>query len=153
MTTNDKHTKRGRLFITWLCSLFLIAVTGCEETTTTRSLSEQEYHYDGSLSTLSVDKQGYWIGTESGLLWHVDGQNKTRYYTGLDRIYNVERNLEHPNQLWIAARNAGLQLWNIAQDSLIHQATFQLPNKLDKYSPYDITPVRDKDLLRKVPIA
>lgn len=142
MTTNDKLTKRGRLFITWLCSLFLIAVTGCEETTTTRSLSEQEYHYDGSLSTLSVDKQGYWIGTESGLLWHVDGQNKTRYYTGLDRIYNVERNLEHPNQLWIAARNAGLQLWNIAQDSLIHQATFQLPNKQDKYSPYDIEQVK-----------
>ena len=142
MTTNDNYTKRGHVLMTWLCSLFLIAVTGCEEATTTRSLSEQEYHYDGSLSMLSVDRDGYWIGAETGIVWHVKGQDKTCYYTGLDRIYDIERNLQNTNQIWIAARNAGLQLWNIAQDSLVHQATFTLPNKGDEYSPYDIEQVK-----------
>ncbi len=118
--------------------MLLFIITGCKETTTSRSLSEREFHYDDRLSTLSIDKNGYWIGGETGVIWHIDGQNRKRFYTGLDRIYDIERDSNQSNQIWVATRNAGLQLWNIAGDTLIHKTTFEIPSKGSRYSPYSI---------------
>lgn len=109
--------------------MLLFIITGCKETTTSRSLSEREFHYDDRLSTLSIDKNGYWIGGETGVIWHINGQNRKRFYTGLDRIYDIERDSNQSNQIWVATRNAGLQLWNIAGDTLIHKTTFEIPSK------------------------
>ena len=138
MTTKYNIRTKKRLFTNWLCLILLFIITGCKETTTSRSLSEREFHYDDRLSTLSIDKNGYWIGGETGVIWHVNGQNRKRFYTGLDRIYDIKRDSKQSNQIWVATRNAGLQLWNIAGDTLIHKTTFEIPSKGNRYSPYSI---------------
>lgn len=138
MTTKYNIRTKKRLLVNWLCLILLFIITGCKETTTSRSLSEREFHYDDRLSTLSIDKNGYWIGGETGVIWHIDGQNRKRFYTGLDRIYDIERDSNQSNQIWVATRNAGLQLWNIAGDTLIHKTTFEIPSKGSRYSPYSI---------------
>ena len=138
MTTKYNIRTKKCLLVNWLCLMLLFIITGCKETTTSRSLSEREFHYDDRLSTLSIDKNGYWIGGETGVIWHVDGQNRKRFYTGLDRIYDIKRDSKQSNQIWVATRNAGLQLWNIAGDTLIHKTTFEIPSKGSRYSPYSI---------------
>ena len=138
MTTKYNIRTKKRLLVNWLCLMLLFIITGCKETTTSRSLSEREFHYDDRLSTLSIDKNGYWIGGETGIIWHINGQNRKRFYTGLDRIYDIERDSNQSNQIWVATRNAGLQLWNIAGDTLIHKTTFEIPSKGNRYSPYSI---------------
>ena len=138
MTTRYNIGIKKHFLCSCLCLILLFIITSCKETTTSRSLSEQEFHYDDRLSTLAIDKKGYWIGGETGVIWHVDGQNRKRFYTGLDRIYDIERDPNQANQIWIASRNAGLQLWNIAADTLVHKATFEIPSKGNRYSPYNI---------------
>ncbi len=138
MTTKYNIRTKKRLLVNWLCLILLFIITGCKETTTSRSLSEREFHYDDRLSTLSIDKNGYWIGGETGVIWHINGQNRKRFYTGLDRIYDIDRDSNQSNQIWVATRNAGLQLWNIAGDTLIHKTTFEIPSKGNRYSPYSI---------------
>ena len=138
MTTKYNIRTKKRLLANWLCLMLLFIITGCKETTTSRSLSEREFHYDDRLSTLSIDKNGYWIGGETGVIWHINGQNRKRFYTGLDRIYDIDRDSNQSNQIWVATRNAGLQLWNIAGDTLIHKTTFEIPSKGNRYSPYSI---------------
>jgi hypothetical protein len=110
MTTEYNIQAKVRLLINWLCLILLFVITGCKETAPSRSISEREFHYADRLSALSIDKTGYWIGGETGVIWHINGDERKRYYTGLDRIYAVERDPAHPNQIWIASRNAGLQL-------------------------------------------
>ena len=138
MTTRYNIGIKKHFLSSCLCLILLFIISSCKETTTSRSLSEQEFHYDDRLSTLAIDKKGYWIGGETGVIWHVDGQNRKRFYTGLDRIYDIEREPNQANQIWIASRNAGLQLWNIAADTLVHKATFEIPSKGNRYSPYNI---------------
>ena len=138
MTTKHNIGIKRHFLCSCLCLILLFIISSCKETTTSRSLSEQEFHYDDRLSTLAIDKKGYWIGGETGVIWHVDGQNRKRFYTGLDRIYDIERDPNRANQIWIASRNAGLQLWNIAADTLVHKATFEIPSKGNRYSPYNI---------------
>ena len=126
--------------IWWLCAVFLllISITSCRREAPVRMFSEKEYHYEERLSALSSDSSAYWVGTETGVIWHVSGEKRQRFDTGLDRIYDVERDLRHPQRLWIASRNAGLQLWEMAGDTLIHRSTFNIPRKGNRYSPYDI---------------
>lgn len=138
MTTRYNIGIKKHFLSSCLCLILLFIISSCKETTTSRSLSEREFHYDDRLSTLAIDKKGYWIGGETGVIWHVDGQNRKRFYTGLDRIYDIERAPNQANQIWIASRNAGLQLWNIAADTLVHKATFEIPSKGNRYSPYNI---------------
>ena len=138
MTARYNIEIKKHFLVSWLCLILLFIITSCKETTTSRSLSEQECHYDDRLSTLTIDKKGYWIGGETGVIWHVDGQNRKRFYTGLDRIYDIKRDPNQSDQIWIASRNAGLQLWSITADTLIHKATFEIQSKGSRYSPYNI---------------
>ena len=138
MTTRYNIGIKKHFLSSCLCLILLFIISSCKETTTSRSLSEREFHYDDHLSTLSIDKKGYWIGGETGVIWHVEGQDRKRFYTGLDRIYDIERDPNQSDQIWIASRNAGLQLWDIAADTLVHKATFEIPSKGNRYSPYNI---------------
>lgn len=138
MIRKDNRKSKKLLLAGCLCMLVFLAVTSCKETTASRSLSEREFHYDDPLSALSLDGNGYWIGGENGIVWHVMGENRQRFYTGLDRIYDIERDPARTDFLWIASRNAGLQLWETAGDTLVHRFTFDIPCKGNRYSPYDI---------------
>ena len=77
----------------WLCAvlLLLISITSCRQEAPVRMFSEKEYHYEERLSALSSDDSAYWVGTETGVIWHVSGEKRQRFDTGLDRIYDVER--------------------------------------------------------------
>lgn len=116
--------------------IFLLGA--CDRKDNTKTLSEMEYHYNERLSSLSADGKGYWVGGETGIVWHVDEQGRHRHATGLDRIYDVVRDHRSPSKVWIASRNAGLQLWQLAGDSMIHRKTYTIPCKGNRYSPYDI---------------
>ena len=144
MTTKYTNNWKTFVFINLCFALLLLMVVSCKETTSTRWFSEKEYYYDDQLSALSLDKKGYWIGGETGIVWHIDGKNKQRYYTGLDRIYDIERDPVDTNNIWIATRNAGLQLWSIAGDTIVYRSTFQIPVKGNRYSPYDIEIANNK---------
>ena len=140
MAINYNNSRKLNEVIRWIYVLLLTLITlnSCQKQTTTWSLSEKEYHYNERLSALSSDKEGYWVGSETGVVWYVNGEKRQRFDTGLDRIYDLERDSQHLNMLWIASRNAGLQLWEIVSDTLIHRSTYDIPCKGNRYSPYDV---------------
>lgn len=140
MAINYNNSRKLNEATRWLYVLLLTLITlnSCQKQTNTWSLSEKEYHYNERLSALSSDKEGYWVGSETGVVWYVNGEKRQRFDTGLDRIYDLERDSQHPNMLWIASRNAGLQLWEIVSDTLIHCSTYDIPCKGNRYSPYDV---------------
>ena len=140
MAINYNNSRKLNEAIRWLYVLLLTLITlnSCQNQTNTWSLSEKEYHYNERLSALSSDKEGYWMGSETGVVWYVNGEKRQRFDTGLDRVYDLERDSQHPNMLWIASRNAGLQLWEIVSDTLIHRFTYDILCKGNRYSPYDV---------------
>ncbi len=97
-----------------------------------------ESYFNDKLSSLTADTSGYWLGGETGVVWHIDGQNKQRMETGLDRIYDVVRDPQRMNRVWIASRNAGLQQWEQDGNQLRHIETYPIAQKHDRYSPYTI---------------
>ena len=64
----------------WLCAVFLllISITSCRREAPVRMFSEKEYHYEERLSALSSDSSAYWVGTETGVIWHVSGEKRQR---------------------------------------------------------------------------
>lgn len=57
MTTRYNIGIKKHFLCSCLCLILLFTITSCKETTTSRSLSEQEFHYDDRLSTLVIDKK------------------------------------------------------------------------------------------------
>ena len=104
MTINFHHNSRGMGVMWWLCAVFLllISITSCRQEAPVRMFSEKEYHYEERLSALSSDDSAYWVGTETGVIWHVSGEKRQRFDTGLDRIYDVERDYSYGR--WLVTR-------------------------------------------------
>lgn len=138
MTTRYNIGIKKHFLSSCLCLILLFIISSCKETTTSRSLSEQEFHYDDRLSTLAIDKKDTGLAVRRVLYGMLTDKTESVFYTGLDRIYDIERAPNQTNQIWIASRNAGLQLWNIAADTLVHKTTFEIPSKGNRYSPYNI---------------
>lgn len=118
--------------------LALFVLVGCQKKATEKKSSQKVFTYEYRLSSISGDGQGYWIGGETGYVSHVDHGERKTFSTGLDRIYDVVRDARRHNVLWIASRNAGLQKWKIAGDSLVWMKTYEIKGKGCHYSPYDI---------------
>lgn len=57
MTTRYNIGIKKHFLSSCLCLILLFIISSCKETTTSRSLSEQEFHYDDRLSTLAIDKK------------------------------------------------------------------------------------------------
>lgn len=121
----------------------LLVFAGCEQKVKEKKLSQKVFTYEYRLSSISSDNHGYWIGGETGYISHVDYGERKTYSTGLDRVYDVVRDAKHHNILWIASRNAGLQKWEIAGDSLHWIKTYEIEGKGCHYSPYDILWLND----------
>ena len=101
MAINYNNSRKLNEAIRWIYVLLLTLITlnSCQKQTTTWSLSEKEYHYSERLSALSSDKEGYWVGSETGVVRYVNGEKRQRFDTGLDRIYDLERDSQHENVL------------------------------------------------------
>jgi len=64
-----------------------IVLYGCSDSNQMKTLGENEYYIGESLASVSADADStFWIGGETGKMWHVDGNKVTAYTTGTDRI-------------------------------------------------------------------
>lgn len=125
-------------FLVWL--LVLVACTACNKETTNSIgiTSPKIYTYCHKLSSVSADKNGYWIGDENGDICLVNGMKRQLYRTGLDKIYEVMRDTHDSTMLWIASRNNGLQRWKLQDNNLSLCHTYTIQDKGNHYSPYNI---------------
>lgn len=96
------------------------------------------YSYDNRLSAVAPDSGGYWIGSEDGGICYVSGEKRKFFTTPLGRVYDIVRDSGDSSCIWIGSRNAGVQLWRVAGDTLLHVRTYDMPGKGSKYSPYDL---------------
>lgn len=122
----------------FICLSNIFLFTSCDNKETANLLFDMEYLCNEQLSSLSSDNKGYWIGSETGIIYHIEKQNNKKYNTGLDRIYDIARDNQDSSKLWIASRNAGIQLYKIENNTLVHKKTYTIKNKGNRYSPYDI---------------
>lgn len=120
--------------------LVLVACMACNKKTTNTIdvTSPKIYTYCHKLSSVSADKDGYWIGDENGDICLVNGMQRQLYRTGLDKIYDVMRDAHDSSMLWIASRNSGLQKWKLQDDTLSLRHTYNIQDKGAHYSPYNI---------------
>ena len=127
-----------KLFLLWL--LVLVTCMACNKKTTnsTDITSPKIYTYCHKLSSISDDKDGYWIGDENGDICLVKGMKRQLYRTGLDKIYEVMRDTHDSTMLWIASRNNGLQRWKLQDNDLSLCHTYTIQDKGNHYSPYNI---------------
>lgn len=127
--------------LVWL--LVLVACTACNKKTADSIdiTSPKIYTYCHKLSAVSTDKGGYWIGDENGDICLVKGMKRQLYRTGLDKIYDVMRDDRDSTLLWIASRNNGLQKWKLQDNTLSLCHTYNIQDKGNHYSPYDIQKV------------
>ena len=64
-----------------------IVLYGCSDSNQMKTLGENEYYIGERLASVSADADStFWIGGESGKIWHVDGNKVSAYITGTDRI-------------------------------------------------------------------
>lgn len=118
-----------------------IFFVGCNESKQGKTLGETEYYFDDQLSSISSDgDSAYWIGSETGDIWHINKYSRDAYHIGTDRIYDVvaDRNTAQQTFCWIGVRNSGLQKWKFDKNGFSRMAIYNISHKADKYSPYDI---------------
>lgn len=116
----------------------LLLPVACQRQENELMNARKVYSYENRLSSISAGTDGYWIGSENGGLCHVRGQGRRIFHTPLGRIYDVVSDDADSSCLWIGSRNAGVQLWKIDGDTLIHLRTVSMRGKGAKYSPYDL---------------
>ena len=129
--------------------IFLICVfvtASCEKVEKINTLGETEYCFDERLSSLSSGADSIvWVGGETGALWRLRGDERRVYDIGEDRIYKVvsEKNDSRKEICWIGVRNSGLQKWEMDEHGARNLKTYFIPQKKNRYSPYDIALIRD----------
>ena len=122
-----------------------IVLYGCSDSNQMKTLGENEYYIGERLASVSADADStFWIGGESGKIWHVDGNKVSAYITGTDRIYKIAT---HPHAngdttCWLGGRNSGFQKWRLHKGKMQHEQTYGILFKDKEYSAYDfaITP-------------
>jgi hypothetical protein len=127
-----------RIFIT-LC--LATAGNGCKPQATENTLNEREYSLDEPLSSLSADGDtACWIGSETGIAWHVGQQGSRAYDLETDRIYDIYADAPTASGriCWVGVRNSGLQQWRLSGATMQHVASYPIAGKHLGYSVYDI---------------
>lgn len=106
-----------------------------------KSLNEKEYAMDEPLSSLSEDgDSAFWLGSETGVIWHICKDEKQTYDLETDRIYDIvaEPSTPQGRVCWIGIRNSGIQKWRLHRGKMTHEASFPIDGKGLHYSAYDI---------------
>ena len=118
----------------------VLVLAGCNRGTQLKSLGENEYYIGDKLASLSADPDStFWIGGESGKMWHIDGDRVTDYITGTDRIYKISTRPSGDGDTicWLGVRNSGLQVWRLHNGKITHEHTYGILFKRERYSAYD----------------
>lgn len=126
-----------KIFI--LLSLFLLLIS-CDRDKEINNIGEIEYYFDEKLSSLSMDEDGsFWIGSETGDLFHFKDNYRKSFDLKEDRIYKIKREVTTANDtlFWIGIRNSGLQLWQKGECDFEKIKTYSINFKREQYSPYD----------------
>lgn len=137
----DKMNYRfcAHLISVMIATLFL----SCGSKNETPSLNESEIFFNEQLSSITVNGETCYIGTEDGVIYRynprynsIDTLLSDRQF---DRIYRVtEDPYRGDSTIWVGARNMGLYRCLQKGDSLAVKAVYRIePNNLE-YSPYDI---------------
>lgn len=117
-----------------------ILLYGCSDSKQMKTLGENEYYIGERLASVSADEDStFWIGGETGKIWHVDGNRVSAYATGTDRIYKVatRTNANGDTTCWLGGRNSGLQRWRLHNGKMEHEQTYSILFKGKEYSAYD----------------
>ena len=71
----------------WTMIITPLLLFGCSDSKQMKTLGENKYYIGERLASVSTDADStFWIGGETGKMWHVDGNKVTTYTTGTDRI-------------------------------------------------------------------
>ena len=120
--------------------LFLSITSACDNNEGATSLGENEYYLGERLASLSMDADStFWIGGETGRIWHVEGDEVRSFATHNDRIYKVAtRQTDNGDTVcWLGVRNSGLQRWRLHNGEMTHERTYDILFKQNRYSAYD----------------
>lgn len=128
-----------------LCISALLAITivGCSKKSESLSLNESETFFNEQLSSISVNGDICYIGTEDGAIYRYNplynSMDTIVSDLQFDRIYRVVEDLRtNDSTVWIGARNMGLYRSKMSGDSMLVQNAYRIEVNDFKYSPYDI---------------
>lgn len=129
--------------------LFIILILfSCEREKEIKTFGETEYYFDEKLSSISLGNNGnFWIGSETGDLFYLKGNQRFSYELPEDRIYKVinEINAQGDTVFWIGVRNSGLQKWIKKVGSGLEKTkTYNIDIKQNQYSPYDLLKINNR---------
>ena len=129
--------KKTFLVLTLLTILF----AACGNEDTVYSLNENEIFFNEQLSSLTMDGNECYVGTEDGRIYryNVDMNIIDTIYSDydFDRIYRVVKDKKN-NHFWVGARNMGIYLCAFENDTLIVREEYAIKVNGKEYSPYDI---------------
>lgn len=123
----------------FLFSVLLISCNDKKENPGT--LGEKELFFTERLSSISLDSDSaFWIGGETGEVWHVDKGEILPYNISSARIYKIATDAvgADTKSCWIGIRNSGLQKWEFGENVCRLVDRYAIRNKGYNYSVYDI---------------
>ena len=128
-----------------VCFSMMLAMlfVGCNKESRELSLNESELFFNEQLSSISVNGDICYIGTEDGVIYRYSPHNNSLDTLSsdlqFDRIYRViEDNRSNDGTVWVGARNMGLYRCKAIGDCLEVQGNYRIEVNDLKYSPYDI---------------
>lgn len=132
-------------FLNRVCLSMMLAMlfVGCNKENGELNLNESEIFFNEQLSSISVNGEICYIGTEDGIIYryspHYNCLDTLSSNLQFDRIYRViEDNRTNDSIVWVGARNMGLYRCKAIGDSLEVQDSYRIEVNDLKYSPYDI---------------
>ena len=130
-----------RFFSLPLLSVVLFAIVACDRNTEPLSLNENEVFFNEQLSSITIDGDVCYIGTEDGCIYRygygVNDVDTVYADYDFDRIYRVLM-VQGDSIAWVGARNMGICRCRVMNDSLFVQGRYYIKVKGIEYSAYDI---------------
>ena len=122
--------------------VLILTIVACGRKETSYELNESEIFFNEQLSSLSVDGDECYVGTEDGCIYRLNiGSNNIDTIHAdhdFDRIYRVVKE-NGGSRWWIGARNMGLYSCSYNGDSLFVENSYKMKVNGIEYSPYDIS--------------
>lgn len=131
-----------------LMASVLVSCHGKDHESAIRQEKWAEVFFEERLASISSDpdNEHFYIGTEDGGVYFGSKEGFVRYNTPFNRIYCVKRDEKNQNHYWVGARNMGLFYCRLSGDSLVKVKSYIIPDKIDRFSVYDICFTDDDSL-------